>query len=83
MREKRALAALAVAFIEDLDGLLPSQTLRVVDLAQIKHVALRYAAAGLSSALDDGPRAMLLAIFATRAALQKHGVSVAAEEAAG
>jgi hypothetical protein len=83
LREERALAGLTVAFIEDLDGLLPREALGVVDLAQVEHVALRHAAAGPSLALDDGPRAMLLAVFAPGAALQEHGGSVAAGETAG
>ena len=74
--KERALAGLAVVFIEDVNGLLPGGALGVVDLAQVEDVPLHHAAPD-PAALDDGPGAMLLAVLFTRAALEKHAASVA------
>ena len=61
---------------------LPGGALRVVDLAQVEDVALHHGAAD-AAALDDGPGAMLLAVLAARAALEKHAPSVAGERPEG
>jgi len=74
--KERALAGLAVLFVEDTDGLLPGGALGVVDLAQVEDVPLRHAAPD-AAALDNRPGAMLLAVLLSGAALEKHAASVA------
>ncbi|MGA2853076.1 MAG: helix-turn-helix domain-containing protein [Verrucomicrobiota bacterium] len=74
--KERALAGLTVVFVEDGNGLLPGGALGIVDLAQVEDVALHHAAPD-AAALDDGPGAMLLAVFFACAALEKHAASVA------
>ena len=69
-------------FIEDLDGLLPSCTLGIVDLAQVEDVTLHHCAPD-AAALDDRPGAMLFAVLLSDAALEKHGASVAGERPEG
>jgi hypothetical protein len=80
--EQGALAGLALVFIKDRDGLLPGGALRIIDLAQVEDVALHHATSD-AAALDDGPRAMLLAVLAPRAALEKHAASVARQPREG
>jgi hypothetical protein len=62
---------LALAFLKNFDALLPRGLLAVIDLTQIQHVALHTSALD-SPALHDGPSAVFLAVFASRAALQIH-----------
>jgi hypothetical protein len=74
--KERALAGLAIVFVEDGNGLLPGGALGIVDLTQVENVPLHHAAPD-AAALDDGPGAMLPAVFFARAALEKHAPSVA------
>jgi len=53
-------------------GLLPGRLLLVVNLSQIKDVALNNPVIGAALVLDDAPVTMLLAIFLSRATAQKH-----------
>jgi len=70
--KERALAGVALLFIEDLDGLLPGGVLGIVDLAQVENVTLRHRAPD-AAAFDNGPGAMLLAVLFSGAAFEKHG----------
>ena len=80
--KERTLTGLAVAFIEDGNGLLPGGALGVVDFAQIEDVPLHHGAPE-AAALDDRPGAMLLAVFFARAALEKHAASMTEMEQEG
>jgi hypothetical protein len=65
-------AGLGAAVFEDLDGLLPSGLLLVVDLSQVENVPLHDPAAGAAFVFDHAPVAVFLAIFLSRFAAQKH-----------
>jgi hypothetical protein len=54
---------LGSAFFKDLNRFAPSMLLRVIDLAQIKHMALDHAPAGHPLVLDNAEIAVLLAVF--------------------
>jgi hypothetical protein len=69
-------------FVKDRDGLLPGGALGVIDLAQLEDMALHYRAPN-AAGLDDGPGAMLFAVLAAGAALEKHAASVAIHSAKG
>jgi hypothetical protein len=60
---------------QNLDRPPPRQLLRTVDLAQIQHVPLHYAAAGDPRVLDNAPVAMLLASF--RRSLERENIMAA------
>jgi hypothetical protein len=61
-------------FVQHLDRPAPSQLLRVVDLAEMKHVFLHHAPVRDALVLDDAPIAMPLAVLvANPVVAQKHG----------
>lgn len=60
------------AFADYRKRLAPGRLLRVVDLAEVKHLALEHLAARQPPTLDDAEVAMLLAVLATLACLQVH-----------
>jgi len=75
VRKECALTRLPVLFVEDGNGLLPGGLLGIVDLTQVEDVTLHHTATD-AAALDDGPGAMLLAVLASGAALEKHVASM-------
>ncbi len=62
--EKRHLLGSFMALGEHLDGAPPGRLLAVVDLAEIKHLALDHPAAPHPTVLDEAPGAVDLAVFA-------------------
>ena len=62
----------AAAIFEDLDRLAPDLTLIVVNLSKIKHLPLHHLATSDAPVFDEIPIAVLLAIFSSRRAAQKH-----------
>jgi hypothetical protein len=62
-REQGQLAGLAGLLVEALDHPAPGFTLTVVDLAQIKNLALHDPAARATLALNNAPVAVLLAVL--------------------
>ena len=75
--EQGELARLARAFIEDGDGAFPGETLAVVDLAKVKHMALRHLAPRVALALHDRPAAMRLPVLVPRPTFEEHAGSLA------
>ena len=70
--KQRQLAGSSVALINDGNGAFPSEALAVVDLAQIQHVPVRDLVSWIAPALDDGPTAVNLPVFAPLPALEEH-----------
>src|SRR5436309_12400420 len=64
-REQRQAHLLLAAGIEDLDAFEPALLLAVIDLAQVKDMALHDALIAAPATFHNGPVAMLLAIFET------------------
>jgi hypothetical protein len=62
----------AAAIFEDLDRFTPDLALTVVNLSKIKHLPLDHLTASDPAVFDQIPIAMLLAIFLSRRAAQKH-----------
>src|SRR6266508_3782964 len=63
--EQRQAHLLLAAGIEDLDAFEPALLLAVIDLTQIKNVALHDALAAASATFHNRPVPMLLAVFET------------------
>ena len=62
-RKQGKLTVAAGVRIEGFDQPAPGFALAVVDLAEIQHRPLHHLAGGASPVLDDGPVAMLFAVF--------------------
>jgi len=62
--------------VQDLDGLAPSRLLRIVDLAEVEHLALHHTPIGNAPILDDAPVTMLLAVLEAIFRTQEHADSV-------
>ncbi|HSZ79073.1 MAG TPA: hypothetical protein VK775_16830 [Chthoniobacterales bacterium] len=62
----------AAAIFKDLDRLAPDLALTVVDLSKIKNLPLDHLATSDPAVFDQIPIAVLLAIFLSRRAAQKH-----------
>jgi hypothetical protein len=60
------------AILKDLDRLPPDLALTVVDLSKIKHLPLDHLATSDAAVFDQISIAVLLAIFLSRRAAQKH-----------
>ncbi len=54
--------------LKDLDGLLPTGLLLIIDLAQVQNVALNDPVGGATLVLNDAPVVVFFAIFLSRAA---------------
>ena len=72
LREQRDLLRFSGVFVEDLDRLAPRRLLAVIDLAEIKHLALNDAAVVHAPVFHHRPRAMLLAVLTANLSAQKH-----------
>jgi hypothetical protein len=70
--EQGDLPLIAPRLIEDGDGFLPGQTLRIVDLTQVEHMSLGNPPVGVATTLDDRPGAMRFAVLASGTALGEH-----------
>jgi hypothetical protein len=70
--EQRDLPGAAAALVERFDRLAPSYLLRIVDLAEIPHVALHRAAATDAAVFNDAPIPVLLAVLVARLVAQEH-----------
>ena len=70
--KQRHRAGHCLAVLKNFDGLLPGRLLLIVDLAQVENMALDDSVAHAAFVLDDRPGPMLLAIFLSCAATQKH-----------
>jgi len=69
-QRQRPRAGLAI--LENLNRPPPRQLLRIVDLAQLQHVALHHAAVGNPRVFNNAPVAMLLAILPANLETQEH-----------
>jgi hypothetical protein len=62
--------------LEHLDRFTPRLVLSVIDLPEIKHLALYNAITLTTAILNDAPVAVLLTVFETSRGAQKHAGSV-------
>jgi uncharacterized membrane protein len=58
--------------IEGLDTPQPGSLLRIIDLAQVKHMPLDDTSARTAAALHDGPVAVLLAVLEPAMTFEMH-----------
>jgi len=63
---------LLAAGIEDLDAFEPALLLAVIDVAEVKDVAMHNALAAAPATFHNGPGAMLFAVFKTAVTFQMH-----------
>src|SRR5271169_6697140 len=71
-RKQGQLGVAARPLIKGFDRTTPILLLDVVDLAEVKHLALHHSAASTALALDDIPIAMLFAVFEASVKSQEH-----------
>src|SRR5580765_2174507 len=69
---------LRAAFVKHLNRLAPRQLLRVVDLAEVKHMPLHHAPVSHALVLDNAEVAVLLAILLPNHLAQEHAAELAA-----
>jgi hypothetical protein len=70
-RKERELPRASLS-VDDLKAARPALALRVVEFAQIEHMALHDALARAAHAFDNAPVAMLLAVFDPGMTFQPH-----------